>query len=351
MLKKTGAYPAKRKQVRKMGFARTLAYLFGALLALCIIAAAAFHHWANTALSLENPGAEFVIAQGASLGQTVSTIQQAGVNVAEWPLKLLARYMDVATKLRPGTYQLQSPTSPKALLEKIARGDVITVDIVFPEGWTFRQIRARLDAHPGLKHDTTGLRDDEILRQLGSSEPIAEGLLFPDTYRVDKGASDLSVMRSAYRAMQRQLGETWNTRQNGLPLKSPYEALILASIIEKETGLDRDRPMIGSVFINRLRIGMPLQTDPTVIYGLGASFDGNLRKRDLTTDTPYNTYTRRGLPPSPIAMPSKASIVAALHPAESDMFYFVARGDTSSVFSSTLQSHNQAVNRYQRGIQ
>ncbi|MGA9393776.1 MAG: endolytic transglycosylase MltG, partial [Azonexus sp.] len=214
---------------------------------------------------------------------------------------------------------------------------------------TFRQWRARLDQHPDLTHETQGLDATEIAGRLGIEGGTIEGWLFPDTYLFDKHSSDLEVLARAYRAMRTRLDSAWAGRDATLPYRNPYEALIMASIIEKETGRSDDRAQIAAVFTNRLRKGMPLQTDPTVIYGMGEKFDGNLRKRDLQTDTPYNTYIRAGLPPSPIAMPSMAALQAALHPADSDALYFVARGDGSSQFSRTLDEHNRAVNKYQRG--
>jgi len=234
------------------------------------------------------------------------------------------------------------------LLRKLTRGDVTQAEIAFIEGWTFRQIRERLDAHPDVRHDTKGLSDAEVMRLIGAAQGVAEGLFFPDTYLFSKQGRDIEVLRRAYRSMQRHLAREWESRAAGLPYADAYQALIMASIVEKETGRDQDRPLVAAVFVNRLRQGMLLQTDPTVIYGIGEKFDGNLRKRDLLTDTPYNTYTRSGLPPTPIAMPGLASLLAALHPAASQAVYFVARGDGSSQFSRTLDEHNQAVNRYQR---
>nr|MBP6707954.1 endolytic transglycosylase MltG [Accumulibacter sp.] len=210
-------------------------------------------------------------------------------------------------------------------------------------------LRARLDGHPDRRHETAGLPEAEIMRRLGAPGRPAEGGFFPDTYLFAKRSSDLELLARAQRAMQRHLAREWPARAAGLPYREPYQALILASIIEKETGRDADRSLVAAVFVNRLRRGMPLQTDPSVIYGLGEKFDGNLRKRDLLADTPYNTYTRRGLPPTPIAMPGLAALQAALHPAPSEALYFVARGDGSSEFSRTLAEHNQAVTRYQKG--
>jgi UPF0755 protein len=216
------------------------------------------------------------------------------------------------------------------------------------EGWTFRQMRRAIAAHPDLAQDTAGLADGELLRRIGAIEPHPEGLFMPSTYRFAPGASDLDIYRQAYRLLKRTLEESWAARSAGVPLSSPYEALVLASIVEKETGRDADRGRVAAVFVNRLRLGMMLQSDPTTIYGMGDRFDGNLRRADLRADTPYNTYTRNGLPPTPIALPGKASLAAALNPENSPALYFVARGDGSSEFSTDLAAHNRAVERYQR---
>ncbi len=217
------------------------------------------------------------------------------------------------------------------------------------EGWNFRQVRAALSREDVLKPDTRGLADEAVMTLLGRPGQHPEGRFFPDTYTYAKGSSDVAVLKRAMRAMDKRLAIAWSQRSAEATVKTPDEALILASIVEKETGKTADRTMIAAVFNNRLRVGMPLQTDPTVIYGLGASFDGNLRKKDLQADTPWNTYTRPGLPPTPIAMPGKASLLAAVQPAASKALYFVARGDGSSQFSTSLDEHNRAVNKYQRG--
>jgi UPF0755 protein len=216
------------------------------------------------------------------------------------------------------------------------------------EGWNFRQVRAALAKAEQLRPDTVGESDAALMTRLGRPGIHPEGRFFPDTYTYSKGSSDVAVLQRAMRAMDRKLEAAWATRSADSPLKTSEEALILASIVEKETGQARDRADVAAVFTNRLRIGMPLQTDPTVIYGLGASFDGNLRKKDLQTDTPWNTYTRSGLPPTPISMPGKAALLAVMQPARSKALYFVSRGDGSSQFSTSLDEHNRAVNRYQR---
>jgi UPF0755 protein len=230
----------------------------------------------------------------------------------------------------------------------VTEGDYAQDVITLVEGWTFQQIRKALDEHPGVRHDTAGLGDAEIVQRLEIAQSSAEGWFFPDTYHFSKGTSDVAILRRAHRLMRATLTQQWEQRLPGLPLATPYEALILASIIEKETGQPSERRMVAAVFVNRLRLGMRLQTDPTVIYGMGTSFDGNLRKRDLAADTPYNTYIRSGLPPTPIALPGLASISAALNPAESDALYFVSRGDGTSHFSRTLVEHDRAVAKYQR---
>jgi UPF0755 protein len=226
---------------------------------------------------------------------------------------------------------------------------VTQTEVVIVEGKTFRELRARLDAHPDLRHDTAGLTDAEVLQRIDAAESHPEGRFFPDTYLFAKQSSDLAIYRRAYQAMQRRLASAWENRDPSVPYKDLNQALIMASIVEKETGAAADRGKVASVFVNRLNKGMLLQTDPTVIYGLGEKFDGNLRKKDLQTDTPYNTYTRPGLPPTPIALPGMASIEATLRPPKTDLYYFVARGDGSSAFSRTLEEHNRAVAKFQLG--
>jgi len=261
---------------------------------------------------------------------------------------LLGRVLGKPGTLKVGVYTLDRPLTPLELYAKIQRGEVSQAMVQFIEGWNWREVRAALAAQPMLKNDSAGMSNAEILQAIGAEENHIEGLLFPDTYFYAPQASDLSVLRRAYRRQHDKLMAAWETRAPGLPYRTPYEALIMASIVEKETGAASERPKIAAVFLNRLRLGMRLQTDPTVIYGLGDRFDGNLHKADLQHDTPYNTYTRAGLPPTPIAMPSEAAIQAALNPARTDALYFVARGDGTHVFSSNLNAHNRAVNRYQR---
>jgi UPF0755 protein len=231
----------------------------------------------------------------------------------------------------------------------LVRGEESLRSVTLVEGWNWRQVRQALSRAEQLRPDTENLSDEMIMSQLGRAGLPAEGRFFPDTYTYAKGSSDLAVLRRALHAMDKKLDAAWAQRASDTPLKTPTEALILASIVEKETGKPADRAVIAGVFVNRLRIGMMLQTDPTVIYGLGEAFDGNLRKRHLQADTAWNTYTRAGLPPTPIAMPGKASLLAAVQPAQTKALYFVARGDGSSQFSATLDEHNRAVNKFQRG--
>ncbi|MBK1679002.1 endolytic transglycosylase MltG [Rhodocyclus tenuis] len=332
---------------------RTLKNLI--LLAVLLLAALAgvFYWLVSSPLNLPRTPLEFEIESGSGLRAVARQINAAGIAIDANVFVALGKLSGAETSIKAGSYALDSAVSARQLLAKLTRGDVTQTDIAFIEGWTLRQMRERLDAHPDIRHDSRGLSDAELLRRVGAPASFtaasAEGLFFPDTYSFAKRSSDIDILARAWRAQQRHLTQEWEGRASSLPYRSQYEALIMASIVEKETGRDADRPMIAAVFVNRLRAGMPLQTDPTVIYGLGERFDGNLRRRDLVADTPYNTYTRNGLPPTPIAMPGLAALRAALHPADSRALYFVARGDGSSAFSHTLDEHNAAVARYQKG--
>ncbi len=322
-------------------------FLFLSLLFVALAAAAVW--WANAPIALRETTVDFRITPKSSLRSAAAQMQEAGVDINADLLALLARWQGGATGIKAGSYSVKQGITPNQLLTKLVRGEVTQGEVLLVEGWTFRQWRARLDQHPDLKHETLGLSEAEIANRLGIDGGKLEGWLLPDTYLFDKQSSDIELLARAHRAMKNKLDLAWNERAPGLPYKTPYEVLIMASIVEKETGRSDDRAQVAGVFVNRLRKGMLLQTDPTVIYGLGETFDGNLRKRDLQSDTPYNTYTRSGLPPTPIAMPGLASIQAALHPSANDMLYFVARGDGSSHFSRTLDEHNKAVSKYQKG--
>ena len=291
---------------------------------------------------------ELSIKPGSSLRTVAKQLAGAGALHDTWSFILLSRLMGYSSLLKAGDYELTESISPWQLLKRVTNGDVNQSEVRFIEGWTFSQLRKTLNEHPALRHDTAGLTDSEVMQLIGASETMAEGLFSPDTYYFVRGNSDVAILKRAYHAMQNNLNAAWTGRATNLPLTDSYQALILASIVEKETGRESDRTNVAGVFINRLRIGMRLQTDPTVIYGLGDKFDGNLRKKDLLTDQEYNTYTRSGLPPTPIALPGMASIQAALNPAKTSSLYFVGKGNGESHFSSNLTDHNRAVSKYQK---
>ena len=313
-----------------------------------MLAAAGYTAWyVSTPLTIARLPVEVEIPRGATFRGVMDALESAGIKPRRFEFETLARALRQERAIKAGSYEIAEPVTPTELLDKLTRGDVTQAEVRLIEGWTFGQFRAALDASPDLRHDTAGLEDTQILARLPAPEPHAEGLFFPDTYLFGRGSSDLAVLRRAYRAMQRHLKAEWDSRSPNLPYQSPYEALIMASIIEKETGKPAERDLIGGVLVNRLRIGMRLQVDPTIIYGLGDSFDGNLKKNHLLEDGPYNTYTRAGLPPTPIAMPGLASLRSAARPGKTEALYYVSRGDGSSQFSRTLDEHNRAVSRYQ----
>ena len=317
---------------------------------LAVLGAGGYAAWyVKSPLGMSAESTEVEIPSGTRFRGTVALLERAGVQVRPFHFEALARVLGRERDIKAGNYQLTQPITPVELLDKLTRGDVTQAEIRLIEGWTFAQFRAALDASADLKHDTAGVEDAELLKRIGASETHPEGLFFPDTYLFARGSSDLAVFRRAYRSQQRHLQNEWNARAPNVPFKSPYEALVMASIIEKETGRPEEREQIGGVLVNRLRIGMRLQVDPTIIYGLGASFDGNLKKVHLLEDGPYNTYTRAGLPPTPIAMPGLASIRAAVRPGKTDALYYVSRGDGTSQFSRNLSDHNRAVSKYQLG--
>jgi UPF0755 protein len=323
--------------------------LFSVVVALLLGVAGAAYLWLDRPFDLPNPTVDLSIEPGMGGRDIATAVQDAGVNVNAGLLYAWFRFSGQSRQIRAGSYELDRQTTPRSLLQKLVRGEEALRSVTLVEGWTFRQVREALGKAEQLKPDSRALTAEDIMNQLGKSGTPAEGHFFPDTYTYSKGSSDMAVMLRAVHAMDKRLAAAWALRDSASLLKSPEEVLVLASIVEKETGSPKDRANIAAVFSNRLRIGMRLQTDPTVIYGMGAAFDGNLRKKDLQTDTPWNTYTRVGLPPTPIAMPGKASLLAAVQPATSKALYFVARGDGSSQFSNTLDEHNRAVNKYQRG--
>lgn len=286
----------------------------------------------------------------SGLASISEQLKEQGLSLRTIPFQISAHALFVGSKLKPGTYLLPTGASVGKILLQIARGDRVRESIAIIPGMTIWQLRALIDSHPALIHQTKGLSSKALLDSLNLHYPSDEGILYPDTYIFDPDEADINIYRRASQAMTRQLDQAWQQRAPELSLKSPYELLILSSIVEKETGRAGDRGLVAAVFVNRLNKNMMLQTDPTVIYGIGPRFDGNLRKADLRKDNPYNTYMRKGLPPTPIAMPSKESLQAVAHPAQSKALYFVAKGDGSSHFSETLNEHESAVDRYQRKL-
>jgi UPF0755 protein len=301
----------------------------------------------RTPLSVGNEGAVYVVRPGTSLSQLARGLQHQGIITHPHYLAWLARWHGQAQHIRAGEYRIDPGTTPEELLEMLVAGKVILHSLTIIEGTSFQQMMATVRADEALEHTLKELSPDQIMAKLGHADQHPEGLFYPDTYRFPRGTLDVEFLARAYNTMQQRLDREWESRDPNLPLNTPYEALILASIVEKESALPEERSRIAGVFVRRLRRGMRLQTDPTVIYGLGDSYDGNIRSRDLRKDTPYNTYTRNGLPPTPIAMPSGDSIHAALHPAPGKALYFVAKGDGSHHFSATLEEHNRAVIKYQ----
>ena len=326
-----------------MKFISSLLFLAASLL----FAAGAW--WLQQPLNLKTEVVELTVEPGSGARTVVQSLVDGGVQVQPQLLYWWIRLSGQARQLKAGSYEISGQPTPRTLVAKLVRGEVAMRSVTLVEGLTFAQWRGLLRAAPHLRAETQELSDEAVMEKLGRSGVHPEGRFFPDTYTYAKNASDLTVLRQALQAMDQRLAQAWAQRAPDTPLKSADEALILASIVEKETGRPSDRGRISGVFNNRLRKGMLLQTDPTVIYGLGPKFDGNLRKRDLLADTPWNTYTRTGLPPTPIAMPSMDALLAAVQPAQTEALYFVARGDGSSEFSATLAEHNRAVRKYQLG--
>jgi len=320
-------------------------------LGLAIFATAAgwLIYYANAPLQLPHTPLQFSLKQGSSLRSVAKQLTETGVLDHPWSFIILGRALGKSGEIKAGNYELTDNLSAYQLLTRLTKGDVTLREIAFTEGWTFNQLRAELNGNPGIRHDSANLSEEDILQDIGATENSAEGLFFPDTYFFNDGVSDFVILKRAYQTMKSNLAAAWEARAKDLPFSDPYQALIIASIVEKETGKSTERNMIAAVLINRMKLGMKLQADPTVIYGMGEKFDGNLRKRDLTGDNTYNTYTREGLPPTPIALPGMASIQATLHPAETKALYFVSRGDGTTVFSKSLEEHNRAVTKYQKG--
>jgi UPF0755 protein len=307
-----------------------------------------FSHFSQAPLHVQGQGSSIDVGRGSSLKDIVVQLRAQGVTDAH-PLywRALAEQLRVAGRLHAGEYALAPGMTPRDLLANMAAGKVMQRNFTIVDGWTFRELRQALAKADKLRQDVASLDDAQLMEKLGAGGEEPEGRFLPETYAYVKGDSDLDILKRAHAAMSKTLDALWAQRDKDLPLASPYEALILASIVEKETGRADERPRIAGVFVRRLRTHMLLQTDPTVIYGMGESYAGNIHKSDLTTDTPYNTYTRPGLPPTPIALPGKPALMAALHPASGSELYFVSRGDGSHVFSSTLEEHNRNVACFQ----
>lgn len=285
------------------------------------------------------------VGPNRTLSQLAAKLESDGVVRSRWVMVALGRIGGVDRRIKAGVYEFTGPVALWEVLQRLAEGRANQYGVTLIEGWTFRQFRQAL-AQEDVEHVTSGWSEERIMAELGASGTQAEGMFFPSTYYYTPGSTDLELMRRAYRTMQQHLMSAWEGRSEALPYASPYELLIMASLVEKETSRDEDRPMVASVFVNRLKIGMRLQTDPSVIYGMGEAYRGKIGKADLRRDTPYNTYTRAGLTPTPIALPGQAALEAAARPATSRALYFVARGDGSSHFSETLDEHNGAVRRY-----
>ncbi len=298
-------------------------------------------------LHLPAEGVRYNLESGTTMRRLSAELEQQGLIERPLFLRLLARWSHQADQLKVGEYHIPEGTRPEGVLKILTSGKVVQYALTVVEGWTFKQMMAALTRHEAIKQTLTELPDGEIMGRIGYPEQHPEGRFYPDTYHFPRGTTDVAFLKRAYRQMEKVLAREWESKESGLPLKSPYECLILASIVERETGLPSERPLIAGVFIRRLQKRMRLQTDPTVIYGMGDDYDGNIRRRDLKTDTPYNTYVHAGLTPTPIAMPSGEAIHAALHPAAGKSLYFVATGDGGHYFSATLEEHNKAVRKYQ----
>jgi UPF0755 protein len=316
-----------------------------------VAAIGGFQWWSGQPITpAGSPVIPFAVAPGSGVAGAAQQMASAGVPVNGFLFGVLARVTGKASQIKAGSYELKPETTPRRLITQLVRGEFAQEQLTIIEGWTFRQMRQAVDAAPSLKHETAKLSDKELLAKVvGDSKYTApEGLFFPDTYLFAKNSSDLQIYKQAHEMMMKRLKAAWEKREPNLPYTDPYQALIMASLVEKETGQKSERAMIAGVFVNRLKTGMLLQTDPTVIYGMGNRYDGKIRKKDLETDTPYNTYTRAGLPPTPIALPGVQSLAAATAPAKTEALYFVSRGDGTSHFSVNLNEHNKAVNQYQR---
>jgi UPF0755 protein len=329
----------------------------GAIVALLflivIISAAGYWLWhdyqrfRSTPLQISGMGVNYQVKPGTSLIEVANDLSTKGILRQPFYLRALALDMGVSTKIKAGEYLIVANTTPEMLLDQLVRGKVLEYSLTLIEGWTFKQALATVRIHPMIVQTLASLSTEQIMDRLGLAGVYPEGRFFPDTYLFPRGTTDADILKRAYQRMQKVLAQEWQERADGLPIKTPYEALILASIIEKETGVADERKQVAGVFTRRLQKRMRLQTDPTVIYGMGDTYDGNIRRKDLSTDTPYNTYVHSGLTPTPIALPGRKSIHAALHPADGDALYFVATGEGGHFFSATYEEHRRAVQKYQ----
>jgi UPF0755 protein len=318
------------------------------LLVLLVVAgaAAAAWYWAHNPVALGADRVDYLVESGNRPRTIAQIMNRAGIKVNEDAFVVMARLSGRDVLIKAGAYEAAQGDTPWKLLERMANGDMTQTSLTLVEGWTYQRIRQLLRDDPNLKQTLDNVSDADLLKRLGATQTSPEGLFYPDTYVFVPGSNDFDILRRAYHAQEQQLASIWAQRDPDTPLKTPYDALILASIIEKETGHSADRQRVAGVFVNRLRLSMPLQTDPTVIYGMGEAYQGRIRKKDLTADTPWNTYTRGGLPPTPIANSGRASLLAAVHPEAHQYLYFVSRGDGTSEFSKNLLEHNRAVAKY-----
>jgi UPF0755 protein len=328
-----------------MGFIKKL-IITGTIVS--VAAVAGFAYWAKQPITTQEPVISFTVLPGSGVGVASQQIAAAGVPVNPFLFSLLARVTQKASRIKAGSYELKPGTTPRRLIDQLVRGEFAQESLTIIEGWTFKQMRQAVAGSKGLKHETANLSDQELMEKISPDFRAPEGLFFPDTYLFAKGSSDMHIYKQAHAMLMSHLNAAWAKRDPSLPYANPYQALVMASIVEKETGQKSERAMIAGVFVNRLKLGMLLQTDPTVIYGMGDKYEGKIRKKDLEMDTPYNTYTRPGLPPTPIALPGVQSLEAALGPAKTEALYFVSRGDGTSKFSGNLVDHNKAVNQFQR---
>ncbi|TAL90807.1 MAG: endolytic transglycosylase MltG [Candidimonas sp.] len=328
---------------------KKLRTLFRLAIVLCVVlaaAAAAAWYWTHRPVKLTAERVDYLVEVGSRPRAVARAMFKSGIQINEDAFVILARLTGLDKQIKAGGYEAVRGDTPLTLIERMASGAMTQTHITLVEGWTYARIRQALKDNPKIRHTLDKVSDAELLKRLGSDQDSPEGLFFPDTYVFVPDSADFDILRRAYHAGQQQLASIWDERDPNLPLATPYQALILASLIEKETGVGADRGRIASVFINRLKRGMPLQTDPSVIYGMGSAYQGKIHKSDLTADTPWNTYTRTGLPPTPIACPGRASLLAAVHPDHDNYLYFVSRGDGTSEFSEDLSAHNRAVSKY-----